>query len=327
MTINTLEVFLTVVEEMSFTRAAQRLFITQQSLSGHIRRLEEEYGVILFERKPKLRLTADGENMAFYAAQILRTQNEMVRGFADLSTRRTADLGLGISYMRSTVFSAGIWDRFHRMHPNIQVHLTEANTHALLEQLQRGEIALMIGVDIQPLPGLRVIPLIRESLCCLADRQLYTKCCGKDIAETGSGRTITLRELSSMPLMLPPRGNRLRTAMERMFRNTGTRPRVLLESDRQDVLHRLVCEGEGAGILSPMVMYDTERKELMIPENCCLFGIREAGVSTVSAALLSDTQLPHYAEEMIGVIRNVFSEYEAALEKLYLQEDSTEQQP
>ncbi len=320
MTINTLTVFLTVVEEMSFTRAAQRLFITQQSLSGHIRRLEEEYGVTLFERKPKLRLTADGENMAFYAAQILRTQNEMISEFADLSSQRKADLGLGISYMRSTVFSPGIWNRFHRDHPNIQVRLTEGNTNTLLEQLQRGEITLMIGVDIRPLPGLRVIPLIRESLCCLVDRRMYETCCGKDSPAPGPAAPITLRELGTMPLLLPPRGNRLRTAMERMIRKTGTRPRVLLESDRQDVLYRLVCEGEGAGILSPMVLYDAEEQRVSIPENCCLFRIRDAGVSTVSAALLADTQLPRYAEEMIDVIRTVFAEYETTLRALFLQE-------
>ena len=60
-------VFLTVVEEMNFTRAAERLYITQQALSGHIRRLEEHYGVTLFRRRPTLKLTAEGEAMVLCA--------------------------------------------------------------------------------------------------------------------------------------------------------------------------------------------------------------------------------------------------------------------
>ena len=326
MTLGTLEVFLTVVEEMSFTKAAQRLLITQQSLSGHIRRLEEEYGVTLFERRPRLRLTAEGENMAFYAGQILRLRNDMVSEFADLSAQRTADLNLGISYMRSSLFSMSAWKRFHAAHPNIQVRLTEANTNTLLEKLQRGDITMMIGVDIRPIPGLRVIPLMQESLLCLVDRDLYDRTCGGDGTDA-RGEAISLQDLGRIPLLLPPRGNRLRTAMERMFRSGVTRPRVLLESDRQDVLYRLVCEGEGAGVLSPMVLYDAEKGRLDVPENCRIFRIGEAGVSTVSAAVLSDTQLPHYAEEMIGVIRSVFREYEEALKRMHLIGRPEERQP
>lgn len=57
------EVFLVVCEEMSVTRAARRLFITQQAVSDHIRRLEEKYGISLFQRKPDFHLTAEGEIM------------------------------------------------------------------------------------------------------------------------------------------------------------------------------------------------------------------------------------------------------------------------
>ena len=61
MNITGLQYFLVTAEEMNFSRAAQRLFISQQSLSGSIQRLEKQYGVQLFERKPVLRLTEAGE--------------------------------------------------------------------------------------------------------------------------------------------------------------------------------------------------------------------------------------------------------------------------
>ncbi len=321
MTINSLQVFLTVTEEMNFTKAAQRLMITQQSLSGHIHRLEEEYGVTLFERKPRLRLTAEGEHMAFYAGQILRMQREMISEFADLSTQRTADLNLGISYMRSSVFATTIWKHFHADHPNISLHLLESNTNTLLERLQSGDIPIMIGVDIRPIPGLDVMPLMQESMCCLVDRQIYARHCGKDedeIRKIRPGTPISLQELGSLPVMLPPAGNRLRIALERLFRNAGLRQKIYMESDRQDVLYELVREGEGAGILSPMVLYDAERNRIEVPDNCLLFRIPQAGLSTVSAAVQEDAQLPRYAGEMLRVIVRVFSDYEAAIGRLGL---------
>ena len=54
MNLRSLEYFLVVTEEMNFTRAAERLFITQQALSSHIQRLEAEYDAELFHRKPVL---------------------------------------------------------------------------------------------------------------------------------------------------------------------------------------------------------------------------------------------------------------------------------
>lgn len=60
MPLRTLRYFLTAAEEMNFRRAAERLYITQQSLSAHIQRLERQYDVILFERKPRLMLPPRG---------------------------------------------------------------------------------------------------------------------------------------------------------------------------------------------------------------------------------------------------------------------------
>ena len=72
MNIKSLEYFLILAEELNFTKASERLYITQQSLSGCIKRLESEYGVELLQRKPVLRLTPAGEMMTFYARQILK---------------------------------------------------------------------------------------------------------------------------------------------------------------------------------------------------------------------------------------------------------------
>lgn len=71
MNLKSIEYFLVTVEEMNITRAAERLFISQQALSSHLKRLEDEYGVCLFDRKPSLRLTLEGEQMAFYGKRIV----------------------------------------------------------------------------------------------------------------------------------------------------------------------------------------------------------------------------------------------------------------
>ena len=85
MELNSYAVFLIAAEEMSFTNAAKRLYMTQQGLSAHIRRLEDHYHVRLFERRPVLKLTPEGESMVFYARQILDSERLMTSQFADLT--------------------------------------------------------------------------------------------------------------------------------------------------------------------------------------------------------------------------------------------------
>ena len=65
MNLKTCQYFVALAEEMNFTKASESLHITQQSLSGSIKHLEEEYGVELFQRKPYLKLTPAGETMLF----------------------------------------------------------------------------------------------------------------------------------------------------------------------------------------------------------------------------------------------------------------------
>ena len=84
MNLKSIEYFLITVEEMNFTRAAGRLYISQQALSSHISRLEEEYGIRLFERRPALSLTPEGEEMYFYGSRILEAERKLRAAFSDI---------------------------------------------------------------------------------------------------------------------------------------------------------------------------------------------------------------------------------------------------
>ena len=79
------QIFLLVAEELSISRAARKAFVTQQCVSDHIRKLEKEYNVLLFERKPNMRLTEAGETMqqALQSIQIL--ENNMEKNLHEIS--------------------------------------------------------------------------------------------------------------------------------------------------------------------------------------------------------------------------------------------------
>lgn len=71
-----LHYFMVCAEELNFTRAAKRLFISQQSLSNHIKKLEEEYGVLLFNRGTHITLTEAGSCLYRNARDLVRLQKK-----------------------------------------------------------------------------------------------------------------------------------------------------------------------------------------------------------------------------------------------------------
>ena len=92
--------FVVAAEELNFTRAAKKLYISQQSLSNYIAKLESEVGIELFNRKNALTLTAAGESLYYNAKQILAIEELAQREIQDIRDFRTGSLRIGISARR-----------------------------------------------------------------------------------------------------------------------------------------------------------------------------------------------------------------------------------
>ena len=307
-----LNIFITVAEEMNFTRAARKLYITQQSLSSHIKRLETKYNVILFERKPTLKLTPAGEAFLFYAKQMLAIERNLVDSFADISRENTGYLDLGISHQRSGTFFEDFWNSFHPQYPNIDIRLHEHNTAALLELLQQGEISLMIGVDIPPMPRYHSEQISSERMRCIVSRSLIERFYPNEadsLIKTCQKEGVRPETLSHLPLIVLPEGNRFRKTMNRMFRSAGIMPHIILESNQMDLALRMSLRGEGMAFLSPIVIYDYFRKDKKLPTDCYCFDVPDAENTIVSLVSNAFEEEPHFMTAMKQAIRTTYASY------------------
>ena len=89
MNVKYLESFLEVAKDLNMTTAAQRLYISQQTLSFQIQRLELYYGVKLFERQPKLQLTYAGKQLVEGAGVIIKENESLINSFSDISSKHS----------------------------------------------------------------------------------------------------------------------------------------------------------------------------------------------------------------------------------------------
>lgn len=169
------EVFLAVADMGSITKAAQRLHVTQQCASDHIKRLEREYGVLLFERKPKFKMTEAGEVLLEGLRNLKFMELNVKRNMLELSKGMKGSFSLGISTSRAPLILPGVLSKYYQEYPNVNISFSEEDTQILEEQLADGKVDLFIGVNTTPNPVYRVDTIVTEKILLVISQGLMNK--------------------------------------------------------------------------------------------------------------------------------------------------------
>ena len=183
MNFSSMEYFTVLAQERNFTRASERLHITQQSLSAHIAGLEKELGCQLIVRHVPLELTYAGEVLLRYAADFQRVGSDMRREFCDIAHNQTGVLRVGAAPTRGQLILPETIAAFQREFPNIRVELTEGSNDALHQALLKGSVDLAIADFPGTLPGVRLRELCREEIVLLMQKDFFAATFGTE-AET-----------------------------------------------------------------------------------------------------------------------------------------------
>jgi DNA-binding transcriptional LysR family regulator len=148
--------FLAIVDEGSFTRAAERVHKTQSAVSMHIRRLEEQLGCALFVKQGRgARLTAEGEQLVEYARRILREEAGALAALSRKGLRGTVRFGVPDDYAEA--FLADILLRFNHRHPLVEIAVSCENSVELSALVRAGAIDLALVTDFEDLEGFELI--------------------------------------------------------------------------------------------------------------------------------------------------------------------------
>ena len=150
------QVFLVLCQELSFRRAAEKCYMSQQGLSEHIKRLETQYGVPLFQRRPKVALTQAGQSLRRTLESEAVLEQDLSREMENLrdGTRGKVTIGIGIS--RARIYLPRILELFWKEAPGVEVIVRMDNSAQLEEELAAGKLDCT-------LPDLSVIPVRQGS--------------------------------------------------------------------------------------------------------------------------------------------------------------------
>src|SRR5437867_4361907 len=145
MTIRQLEVFLGVAQAQSFSRAAERIHLSQPTLSEHMRELEEELGVPLFVRHARsVSLSEAGRIFSDYATRVVATLAAGKQALAELDGLKRGSLVVGASTTPGTYLLPALIARFRDAYPGITVALRIANSRLVEERVRDGEVDVAV---------------------------------------------------------------------------------------------------------------------------------------------------------------------------------------
>ena len=247
-----MEYFEVLARERSFTRAAEHLHITQQSLSSHIARREKERGSQRSVRHVPLELTYAGEVFLSYASQMREQYTTMRQEFWDISQNDEGILRIGIAFTRGRTILPDIIMAFHEEFPHIRVQLVEATNEALRQKLADGDIDLAIAFFPTSLPGIRMRSFYQEEMVIVVLKELFRSIYGDETDE----RIRRLKEgdysaLEGCPLILGSIEDIGGSIEEKLVRRAGiSRPRIVAMSNNSETLLALCLRGAGATLCS-----------------------------------------------------------------------------
>ncbi len=304
MDVRQLSYVLAVVDEGTFTRAAEALQIAQPTLSQGIRALEADLGAELFERRARpVRLTAAGEALVSPARRAVR----------DVQTARAAvDAVRGLEAGHLDLVSlptlsidpvAGLVGRFRQAHPAVVVRLLEPEDVASVATLVRSG-ACELGASDLPLDD--PVGLVTHEL----EPQGYQVVLPPRRRSGGSSdgspeAPLSVARLAELSMVTTPPGTSTRLALEQALAPSGRAPQIAVETDLRESLVPLVLAGAGAALVPDSLARSARRRgattvELARPLVRRIALIHRDGPLSPAAAAFLSLALPDHAAPVAG---------------------------
>jgi DNA-binding transcriptional LysR family regulator len=207
-----LETFCRVAALKSFSRAADDLFLTQPTVSGHILSLERFLSLRLFDRTGReIRLTKAGEMFLRYASKILTVRKDLLNALSEFSQGIRGELSLGASTIPGEYLLPRLMGDFKRAHPRLTLSLKISDTKDIVQELLQGHIEFgLIGAKVDH-PSLHYEKFEEDEIIVIAP-------CGHPLTRK---RSVGFEDLLKEPWIIREEGSGTQMAVEKVLRKKG----------------------------------------------------------------------------------------------------------
>ena len=301
-----LKSFIAVAEEKSFSSAAKNLFISQQTLSKQVAKLEEDLGTTLFIRSRPLGLTPDGGRLLPIAKEILMLKQQ----FEESSSKSFS----GAHYIARAILPR-VLPEFLREHPDTYIKLNEESPDVMQKSISYEGVDLVIGSLGSVPEKFEAIPLCRKEQLLVVPKDIMVSLAGDRLDELVEkfSRSADLSFFEAAPFIKIPRQSSGGRALSSYLKYYAISPRFVCELTNIENAFQLANSGIGVFIyarvfwdmLSPELQADYLKNIYIFPlpylpdiEDVCAYYNRDAGISGVT-------------QELFYAVKAFFEEYKS----------------
>ncbi len=233
-----LRAFHNVAVHGGFSRAAEKLHLTQPAISDQVRKLESDYDVRLFDRtKKQVTLTEHGEKLLEFTHRMFEIE-EKASEF--LNAERTLKTGRLNIIADSTHHILHILGPFRKKYPEVFVSIHGGNTAQVLESLYSYRADIGVMGDVSESREFEILPLSSTSIIAFAPKgSIHAK-----------SNAVTLQQLANMPLVLREKGSKTRAKLLDHAASRNIELSAHIEAEGREAVRDIVRHGGGVGIVS-----------------------------------------------------------------------------
>lgn len=284
MELRQLQYFITVCEELHFTKAADQLGISQPTLSQQIKVLEDELGTPLFDRiGKKIRITEAGKLLQQYSTQMLRDLQNAKMSIAELQVNQRGTLRIAVLPSDLDYRMGSIWIAFHQLYPNVRLEIVP--TIEIHDMVIEDKVDIGIGLSSISDRRMVQIPLTTEKYSLFVPS-------GHILAQRAE---IELEELLQLPLILYPVGFVGRKLIDDCFQSKGWKVQTVMDNGSAASQLQLVKAGIGFSIHPHALLIDLPDDQL-------------TAIPIVNHAPVRSIELLHRTDRYMSAAAHMFME-------------------
>lgn len=283
------EIFNTVVELGSLTKAGETLGLTQSAVSHAIASLESEWGFPILNRgRSGINLTSDGEHVLKYIREILKWNEEMLQEIASINGLEIGTVRIGTFSSVSVQWLPEILKNFNNYYPSIEIKLLEGDYDDIENWIAKGTVDFGF-VSLPTSNPFEVIPLKKDRMLCI----LY------DEHPLAKQHEVSFESIKEEQLIMPKKGSD--NDLRRLLKENNVTPNIRFELEDDQAIFSMVQHGMGISILPEMVLY-------RVPNNVRILNLEREHYRTIGIAATSFENLTPATKKFIEYLKSWSSE-------------------
>lgn len=250
------QVFLIVAENLSFSKAAEELFISQPAVSKHIKELESKLNSALFERKGnKVYLTKAGKTTYGYLKKIMQQYEELDFELGRMNDTYKGTLRIGASSTISQYIIPKVIAAFHKRYPKIELFLLNGNSFEIEKKLLENKIEVALVENDSSQINIKYVDFLDDEIVAVTGTQsAYSKL-----------KSISLTDFQQIPIILREKGSGTLEVIQKQLAKNKVKfenLNILIHLGSTEAIKNFLCDFDGIALISEKAI----EKELLLKQ-------------------------------------------------------------